>query len=186
MNTFYQVTDYNIILVSLEIISLISVGFFFRRSYILCSIFIVGSSSLTVLLLLFIAGGLESPGIFWIFCFHFLYNLFFGIKGSAAGLILTILSIVGFGLVQVYYVIPSIFETHQDYINEKIINLFLFALVNSGYLISFLFANEKTTVEIKTSKNKIENLSKIVLHDISTPISVISGRLKMLIRKVSV
>lgn len=185
-NLRYHTPDYNIVIIPLWL-SMVALG--------LCSIFmnkykyflsIIATSLAAILAVFFIgkSGGFQAPGIVWmisILAFPIV------VLGNKIGGILSALTASS----SYYFFVFDKITDHKvyDYFlennvleRERIINIILFGLFSVGLVITLIYANEKNIKEIERAKSHNDNLLRILVHDIASPIFLIKNMTKRLAR----
>ena len=128
----------------------------------------------TICFFIYVSGGIEAPGLFWLSFLGPIYGLFFRKRGIIVG---AIVSVVAFS---VYYYLhklglnPNIIAQHANYQAEKNSNFFTFLLFISINFFAYAKAHEKALKSLKDKNDQIESLLKILFHDVANPLAVIT------------
>jgi signal transduction histidine kinase len=130
-------------------------------------------------------GGIEAPGIFWLAVLPFFYGMFYGRRGAIVGMCITF-STYGFYLtLREYGFSGTIVMSEEEMYVERISNIFNYSLIMALYYISYTTAFERSNQKLAESKELIDNLFRVVLHDITNPISAVKLRTRLLKKKIS-
>jgi len=124
-------------------------------------------------------GGISAPATYWISLYPFLYGFFFEKKGMKIGIALTILAYFSYILLDHYVDGPMVAAWPEEYKTEKIFNLFNFSFVLTCFYFSFSSTYEKANRKLETQKETIDNLFRVVLHDVTNPLSAIKLRFSL-------
>ena len=147
------------------LLTLISCVFVYKKkfkaaSYLLlipvtfCSIILVGS-----------VGGFTAPGLQWITLIPVIYTALIGRKGIPLGIIAYIATCLIFK----FYNIQTFSLSIEQYQTEKELNFFLFSFFAFIFILSYMFIVEKLEFSLRRKNNEIDNLLRVLLHDISNP-----------------
>jgi len=165
------------------LLNLFGFYFFFKKQYVKASLSVLVPGTIDLIFLLFLAGGISSPGVFWLAVLPFLYGVFFGKKGSIVGTIITFSTYGLFLLAHFLGFRDSVITTEAEMHWEKVSNLFNYTFVSALYYISYTGAFERSNKKLNESKELIDNLFRVVLHDITNPISAIKMRIELMKKK---
>jgi signal transduction histidine kinase len=130
--------------------------------------------------MIYMGGGIKAPATYWIAIFPFLYSLYFDKKGMIVGSLVTLTSYLSYILLDHYIDLPMIASWPHEYKQEKIYNLFYFSTIFILFYFSFSSTYEKANRQLELQKETIDNLFRVVLHDITNPLSVIKLRLGLI------
>lgn len=140
-------------------------------------------SLLSVTLLIFDAGGVSAPGSFWLASYPITFGILLGEKGVKAGSIILLL-VLGVLLYLEHLGIRGSFVMDEKTFHlERIINLVNFAfyiILNTYY---FIRNESKSRSKLKEKSEEVENLLRIVVHDLSTPLTVCGITLEQLVEE---
>lgn len=65
--------------------NLMAFYYFFKQKYIRAAVSVLIPGTADLIFLIFLAGGIEAPGTFWLAILPFFYGMFFGRNGSIVG-----------------------------------------------------------------------------------------------------
>jgi signal transduction histidine kinase len=147
------------------------------KNYNLAATIIFTSGVLTAATLIYAAGAIKAPGVFQFALFPLATGAIFGhryVKWGILGVMVVMIITLSYG----YYHPPEHFI--YSYETEKITNTVIFIVVSTLLMNSHTKHIEEKDREIGVQKEEIDNLLRIVIHDIASPISVVDMRLVML------
>jgi signal transduction histidine kinase len=126
-----------------------------------------------VILLIAYEGGNRSPGAFWLMGVPLIFGLVNGSRGVLIGTFVMVATFIIFLILNYWHMLPNLVAEHGDYELEKLINLVGFGIYNVGTSFYFIHTEEKAQNELRTQKQEIEDLLRILVHDVATPINAI-------------
>lgn len=126
-----------------------------------------------VLVLMGCAGGNFSPGAFWLGGFPMIFGLFYGLRGVKIGSLVMVSAFIGFVALNHFNLLPNLIAETGNYESIKTVNLIGFGVYN--IIISFYSIKIETTAktELLEQRQETENLLRILVHDIATPINAV-------------
>lgn len=126
-----------------------------------------------VLVLMGCAGGNLSPGAFWLAGFPMIFGLFYGTRGVKIGSFVMVASFIGFIALNYIQLLPNLIRDREEYERVKLFNLIGFGIYN--IIISYYSIKIETTAkrELTVQRQETENLLRILVHDIATPITAV-------------
>ncbi len=120
--------------------------------------------------LIYIAGGYEAPGVFWISLIPVVAVALLGERGVLIGIIYTIFTALIYHLYPTPpEMLPIEFKNLQYYQQERTLNLNVFILFTLVFTYVYYLLEKKNNLELKKQKEKFENLLKVLFHDIANP-----------------
>jgi signal transduction histidine kinase len=181
-NTYYDVPLANYFISTCMTFNLFGFYFFFKKQYEKAAVAVLIPGTLDLIFLIFLAGGINAPGTFWLAILPFFYGMFFGKIGSIVGAVVT------FSTYGIYFLLYQLgyrdtVVTEDVLFFERVSNLFNYTLITALYYISYTAAFERSNKKLNASKELIDNLFRVVLHDITNPISAIKMRLDLMKKK---
>ncbi len=149
------------------------------KSYNIFAFTVFLSTISGVYFLIFTAGGLNAPGVFWVVATPILATVLL----DRVGALLSIFMV--FGVIFIFYYcdqnnIQYAFQFEYDYKKELLRNLLIFTFFFFTIFIYYINNEYKNFLTQKEQKDKIDNLLKIIIHDFSTPLSIIEMATKKL------
>lgn len=185
-NFLHFVYSANFIILPCLIFNLLAFYFYFKKNYFYAALFVLLPGTLDLIYLIFTAGGMEAPGTFWIAILPFFFGTFFDKKGAIVGTVVAFSTYIFYWVIGTYIEMPTVTATHNEYISEKIMNLFNYSIITAFYYISYTAAYEKSSKTLMNQKNTIDNLFRVVLHDMTNPISSAKLRLALMKKQNSI
>lgn len=173
-NVFYGVNHYNLILYPLTLLFLIGPWICLKYSYAAGSIALTTMVVLLANIQIYIAGGLNAPGIIWLACIPPIFAVLTGRKGAHVAYVLVAISFLCFLGFRYYGIGPDLIAEHGNYLAEKTINLFFFIFFASFTTQQYLIAEERSLKHYNEQKNDIENLLRLLLHDVANTLSTLT------------
>ena len=157
----------------------------YRGLYKTSAMLTVFGSYLNPTVMIFFTGGIESPAVFWIGVLPICASTVLGKRWALIGafLSLTVMgSFVALGMMGPnyhYQVIPGV----DEFIIERNMNSIVFVIVMAAltYMISYL--TEKSLKMLRHKNRQIEELLRIVVHDLNNPITVLKSKVRQVERK---
>jgi len=183
-NFLYKVNEYNIYFYSLFImmIIIICVGFFSMKKN-LAFITYLFSLSIATLFLIFVSGGVKAPGLAWLTLFGPVFGLFYGKRGIFLGVFLSIFFFISLFFLDKYGMNPNVITYHANYQIEKNSNFFTFLIFMASNFLAYAIAYERAEKRLKEKNEQIENLLRVLFHDIANPLAVITLSSDMMIKR---
>lgn len=178
-NLQYKVSDYNAILVPFWFLMLTVPALLLRltRNYLLSAVALCALSTIVVTYLLYISGGLDAPGIFWLTAIPLVYGILTGVPGALYGYFVVIATLIFFWFAKSQGFAPNVVAQYGDYSEEKLFNIVVF-LAFSGFNTHYYIQGEKSLMKNLEEKNlDIENLLRVLIHDIANTLSTMTYNL---------
>jgi signal transduction histidine kinase len=176
----------NFVIIPCLILNLLPLYFYKRKNFSLAAFSVLVPGTVDLIYLIFFVGGINAPGPFWLSILPFFYGAFFNKKGAVAGAIVTTLTYAVFILVDQFGGGTPAPYSEADMYWERIYNLINYNIILGLYFISYTSAFERSNKTIAESKELIDNLFRVVLHDITNPISAVKLRTRLLKKKIPV
>lgn len=161
----------------------LSVPFFgrFSKDYFLTALSAIMLASLLLTILLYEAGGLDAPGLFWLAAIPVTFAIALGRTGGIIGSVFLLLSIILFVATNFMGIQIGIIKfTEDSYRTERLINLFTFSLYIIFTTQYYIRNEEKASAELQVSRKEVETLLRTVMHDIATPVTVSTMGMQLL------
>lgn len=153
------------------------------KNYFWSALMTVLAPSLSLTLFLLTAGGLNAPGVFWPTALPMVTGLLLGVRGIKIGASLTFCTYIILFISEKNPFFINVIESEAVFQIERKINLTLFSLYCLFITWIFVSTEEKIRSTLEKQKRISENLLRIIIHDISSPLSVINLSLERLSRK---
>lgn len=158
--------------------------YYFLNLYKVASILLGSTIHIFMALGFYLGGGIKSPGLFWFSIIPMMQGGMNGLKGHFYSTAL-VFSTVGWFiyLEQTGVEVPNYVDQHSDFRMEYARNvlIFLTVYITSHAFNSRAYAKSMDTIRLKGSQ--VENLLRILIHDVANPLTIISLRLRRLLKK---
>lgn len=188
-NFIYHIYTFNSVIIPWFVITLI-LGFctiFFKRKYYL--VFATSYSLVSLALgvyFVYTAGGLNAPGIIWLMALPIAGSSSLGRRGSIVGFIAIIAGMILYSIQSLEQTeLLAFFKANDFYRKELLTNIGLFGLCQSLLIYFHIKNNEKANHIIKENHKSLDNLLRIIVHDISNPLFLITAKMKKIRRNSS-
>lgn len=174
-----KVYEYNPVLISGLFLLLLAPAICNKtRSYQITAYWVLIISASIVSFFIYTAGGIHAPGAFWISIYPFVGGLLLGVRGAKVGTAMTLSSLAIYYVLEKMNLIPNLVFKEIPYEKQRIVNLFAF-IIYSIFTKLFFIRNEEDSQEKLNQQNKeIGNLLRVIIHDISTPLTIIELQLR--------
>lgn len=143
--------------------------------------FILFPISIGLMVLLWTSGGIDAPGIFWITAIPLSAAILLGTPYAIG----TVVAILGFLIASMIAksmgINSNILGNLVDNAAERNVNVFSFFFYSLATSIYFIRSENLFQKQINSQKDEINNLFRILIHDIATPLTAIDYRLMSLI-----
>jgi signal transduction histidine kinase len=140
------------------------------------SAYLSGISGLAcVALLVWNFGGFHAPGPQWVSMSPLVFAAFFGKKSLPFSILF-----MGLCFLLFYFVPSPMVLTPEVYQEEKVLNVFLLSFITPVFAYAFVSSTEEYQRDLKDQNAKNKKLLRVLLHDISNPLTVI----KFIVKKV--
>lgn len=178
-NYQYGVSHYNAILIPtwVTLLLLPPLSLKFSKNYLLSASILCVMAAFIVSYFLYLSGGIDAPGIFWLTAIPLICGILIGVSGAVLGYTIVILALLFFWYTRVSGFGPNIIAQYGDYSEEKLFNIILFLLF-SGFNTHYYIRGEKSLMKNLEEKNMdIENLLRVLIHDIANTLSTMTYNL---------
>ncbi|MAF89696.1 MAG: hypothetical protein CL674_00380 [Bdellovibrionaceae bacterium] len=131
----------------------------------------------------FYSGGFESETIIWLTVHPMLGGIVGGRKGLYVFGGLSLLTTLGFLVLKIMgYPFPDLLSPFGHVISQVFLLLGYFFIAFSAVAI-YMYVEEQTKQRLEVKNNKIQNLLRVLVHDISNPLSVADYQLSASLRR---
>lgn len=172
-NFEYSIHDYNTFLIPawllLATTPLISIRY--SSSFLLSSALLCGLSTAILIYLLYTAGGLAAPGVFWLTAIPLGFGILMGIRATFVGNAIVVSSFLFFWYLHTNGLGPNIIAEYSDYEAEKLFNLVTFLIFASFTIHHFLNSEAKHHRRLLEKNTNVENLLRVLIHDIANTLT---------------
>lgn len=154
------------------------------QNLLLTEILLYTIPSLELIFLVWTAGGMQAPGVFWLSAVPLTAGIFFGRYGNFIGAATVLLAVAFYYTCDYWGMSPNFIRDLNIYDVEKRMNTLFFLAYSATVTHYFVTAEEKMIGEIQDSKQEVENLLRILIHDVATPLTVVQMEAFRLKKKV--
>ncbi len=136
--------------------------------------------SALLLILLYSAGGLKAPGIFWMIAIPVTGATIYGDKGlisSSAGIFIYVYAL---RYLEIQQQIPMELQKIFNFDQEKYLNLITFSIYFLFIIRNFISSQNRLIETISTSRADTEGLLRILIHDVANPACIIRGNIDVM------
>ncbi|MFG1592384.1 sensor histidine kinase [Halobacteriovorax sp. CON-3] len=128
-------------------------------------------------------GGIHAPGVFWIAGFPIFFAIFFRKRGMIIGILLMLAIYAVYYTFEAQILSMTVEVPHELYMAEKRMNVIHFSIVITLFFLYYTWLEQRTRDEIENSKEQLDTLLHVVLHDLSNPITILKLKLESLKRR---
>ncbi len=173
LNFEFHVPQYNVVLFPIWILGMILPPLFvvFLKSYTWAAITVCGITSLLTSILIYLGGGIEAPGLLWVASYPLVLGVLLGLKGARVGYLVVVLNMLVFFLCDRLGIGPHIVAEFGNLKEERILNVFAFFLFVSTSAHFYSRREVKFTASLMRKNLDVENILRLLLHDIANTIS---------------
>lgn len=143
------------------------------------------SASLQAAVLIYCAGALQAPGVFWLSIFPISGGILLGRKGALTGVSLVILTIIFYFTAQYAWIVPNIVRDLNLYEQQRVVNYVTYMIFSVWLVFYFLSYESRAQAEVRRHKLEVENLLHILMHDVAGPLGVIEMDIMRLQNKLT-
>ena len=133
--------------------------------------------------LIFWAGGLRAPGVFWLSAMPIVWALLYQIRGLLVGLVITLMTYGYFWMIEEGLPLTEFFPSMDAIERARLENLVLFTLFMASFVMAYTIVILQSQKKVTEKQKEVEALLRILVHDISNPLMIIHGNLTMSQRK---
>lgn len=171
-NFQYQVRSFNFIFV-FYFCFLIALPYWYRRkkNYNSVAQTLIITSSLFVLTLLWTAGGLNSPGIFWISAIPLTSAILLGVEKTYAYITMIALFLIAGLIARATDNQMDLLKYAYDHDKERAFSAFTFTLYSLLNSIYFVKSESQLQTKVAEQSRDINNLLHIMIHDVANPLT---------------
>lgn len=152
------------------------------KNYVVVAILLQLLATSQAGILIYAAGGMLAPGIFWLAIFPVSGGILLGRRGAIFGTVLMLLYALFYTIAQYNWEVPNVVALHDNYDKQRIVNFVGFSIFSIWMIFYFLSHEADAQEEIKKHKSEIESLLHILIHDVASPLAVMEMDIKKLLR----
>ncbi|MEK2690659.1 sensor histidine kinase [Bdellovibrio sp. GT3] len=178
-NFEYHVSTYNGMLFTLWIATAILPPLFlyYFKSYTAAALTCVGLASGLLIYLLYLSGGVEAPGIFWLAAVPLVSGVLLKVRGAVYGYFSVFVAMIWFWILKMQGGGVNIIATHGDYDFEKSFNVCTFLIFAGITTHLYIKGEQKFTTRLQEKHWDVENLLRVLLHDVANTLSAMTYNL---------
>lgn len=172
-NLEYRVTTFNPVLFPVWAIFILIPPLIFRftKNYLYSALVLGSAGSFLLIYMLYISGGANAPGVFWLAAVPLSLGVLLGLPGTYAGYTAITIAFIYFLYIKAHHLTPNIVEGHADYSFEKLFNLIIFLLFSSFTTHQYIRGEQRWMQRLVEKNIDIDNLLRVLLHDIANSLS---------------
>jgi signal transduction histidine kinase len=182
----YKINDYNAFLIP-PLILFYFLPWLYKKTdnlNLTCGLLII-LSCFVASCIIFVAGGFDAPGIFWLAFVPLMSGILLGEKGTIGGIGISLIILLVFYILNQMGINPNIVRALDLYKSEKLINTIIFFIFTSGVTFHLIRTQNKIRSEYENQNIKVATLLRILLHDIANPITILRFRASQLVKKLA-
>ncbi|MGZ3768115.1 MAG: sensor histidine kinase [Bdellovibrio sp.] len=145
----------------------------YSKNFYLASAITVIPAAVCLLVLVWCSGGLDAPGCIWLTAIPLTMAVLLGIKESIFGFVVVGLFIITSYLSQKTGLQANYIKDFADFEFERMFNLIFFSIYSAITSILYVRTESASQRKLKSQKEEIDGLLKILIHDIGTPLTTI-------------
>ena len=172
-NFEYNVPTYNARILTLWIVTAIIPPFFlyYLKNYTYSALSISVSASAMLIYLLYLSGGVEAPGIFWLAAIPLGMGVLLKVRGAVLGYVVVLSTMLWFWYLKRQGGSVNIIAAYGDYNYEKSFNVCTFLAFAGMTTHLYLRGEQKYTKRLQEKHWDVENLLRVLLHDVANTLS---------------
>lgn len=172
-NFEFHVSEYNTPLISLWLALVIipPVMLYKLKSYFYAAAAVSIFSTSVLLFFLYVSGGVDAPGIFWLAAVPLIMAILLRLPGAIAGYITVFLTMTFFWYLKVNNLGPNVIALYGNYSFEKSFNVLMFLFFSSFTTHHYIRGEQTYTQNLQEQNFNVENLLRVLLHDIANTLS---------------
>ncbi|WP_413576044.1 sensor histidine kinase [Bdellovibrio sp. HCB290] len=178
-NFEYHVSNYNTGLFLLWISTAVvpPILLYRYKSYTFAALSCSLLASGLLIYLLYLSGGVEAPGIFWLASVPFAMGVLLNVRGAILGYSIVFSTMCWFWLLNFQGGGPNIIATYGNYNFEKTFNVCTFLIFAGITTHLYLKGEQKYTKRLQEKHWDVENLLRVLLHDVANTLSAMTYNL---------
>ncbi|WP_413558606.1 sensor histidine kinase [Bdellovibrio sp. HCB209] len=178
-NFEYHVTEFNTGLLTLWVATAILPPLFLYgyKSYSLAALSCSGLASTVLIYLLYLSGGVDAPGIFWLAAIPLVMGVLLRVRGAVLGYSVVFLTMIWFWYLKQRGDSVNIIATYGNYSFEKSFNVCTFLLFASITTHLHIKGEQKYAKRMQEKHWDVENLLRVLLHDVANTLSAMTYNL---------
>jgi signal transduction histidine kinase len=172
-NFEYGVSIYNTELLTMWALLLVLPPLFlyYYRNFLLSAISACTLQLGLVIYLLYLSGGVDAPGVFWLAGVPLVTAILLGFRGAVMGYTILCVTMAFFWYSKVNGTAPTLILSKLNYGYEKLFNIFTFLVFASYTTHHYIQGEQKFAKRLAEKNTDVENLLRMLLHDIANTLS---------------
>ncbi len=172
-NFEYHVSTYNTGLFSLWIATAIipPVLLYRFKTYTWAALTCSGLASSVLIYLLYLSGGVEAPGIFWLATIPLVMGILLKVRGAILGYVMVFSTMMWFWYLKHQGGSVNIIAAYGDYNFEKSFNVCTFLIFAGITTHLYIKGEQKYSKRLQEKHWDVENLLRVLLHDVANTLS---------------
>lgn len=172
-NFQYKVSEYNSVLIPIWLVLLVVPQVCLRllKNYLVSACVMGSMSSLILAYLLFLSGGIEAPGIFWLTAIPLVCGILIGVAGAIGGYIAVLGILWFFWISRAQGWNPNVIAEFGNYNREKLFNIVVFLLFSAFNTHYYIRGEQRLMKNLEEKNLDVENLLRVLIHDIANTLS---------------
>ncbi|UYL09359.1 HAMP domain-containing histidine kinase [Bdellovibrio sp. SKB1291214] len=164
---------YNDVLIPLFVTILIGPPLLWYRfkMYRTAAVLLLLSLMFMMIMLIHLTGGMMAPGIFWLATVPLATAILFGTRGAISGYFTVVAAFAVFWINNKMQTSPNVIPSAEVFREELITNLIVFFTFTSITTHVYLRNEAVYTQNLREKHNDVENLLRVLLHDIANTLS---------------
>lgn len=178
-NFIFGVSEYNGIILPLWLVVLIVPPSIlkFTRHYLYAAISLATLAVVFLAYLLYTAGGVDAPGVFWLAIIPLCTGILMGYPGAVGGYIAVAITVAFFGFLKTNDLGPNVVGEYGNYSHEKLFNLVTFLIFGCFTTHHYIMGEERFMKRLMEKNLDIENLLRVLIHDVANTLSAMTYNL---------
>lgn len=178
-NFEYHVSTYNSGLFSLWLATAIipPILLYKYKSYTYAALTCGSLASAVLIYLLYLSGGVDAPGVFWLAAVPFGMGVLLKLRGAIVGYAMVLLTMVWFWYLKRTGDGVNIIAAYGDYAIEKSFNVCTFLVFAGMTTHLYIKGDQKYTTRLQEKHLDVENLLRVLLHDVANTLSAMTYNL---------
>ncbi len=171
--TAFAAPQYNDVLIPLFVMIVVGPPILWYRFklYAPAAVLLLLSLVFVMIMMIHLTGGLFAPGIYWLAVVPLATAILFGTRGALSGYFAVIASFTVFWLNHTMQTGPNLIPSPEVFREELILNLIVFIGFTSFTTHVYLRNEAVYTENLREKHNDVENLLRVLIHDIANTLS---------------
>ncbi|MBO9667831.1 MAG: HAMP domain-containing histidine kinase [Bdellovibrio sp.] len=178
-NFEYGVSDFNAVLITAWVLLVVlpPLALIKFKSYFWAAVLTFATLVTTMLCLIYAAGGVDAPGIFWLAAAPIGSAILLGVPGAFMGYFTVFTTMAVLWYLKLHSLGPNVIAAYGNYSYEKMFNVMTFLIFTSITTHLYIRGEERYAKSLHEKNLDIENLLRVLLHDIANTLSSMTYQL---------